>query len=114
MRSLLRGPAQLRVKNDHQEREQQQHTARGRKFLKNCPEKLLRDFHPPPAPLGSLFWSGIDFTGVQAIAGAGIGTKLVPELVEFKPVGNPPPTLVRARGKTLSARRLRLSGLRCR
>src|SRR5207245_3981682 len=72
---------------------------------------LLRDFHPPPDPPDSLSWSGIDVTGVQAIAGAGIGTKLVPELVKFKPVGNPPPKLVCARAKTLPSRRLRIHGL---
>src|SRR5207245_4127282 len=65
-----------------------------------------------PALLDALFWGGIDFTGVQAIAGAGIGTKLVPELVKFKPVANPPPKLVCARAKTLPSRRLRIHGVR--
>ena len=64
-----------------------------------------------PARLDALRWGGIDFTRVQAIAGAGIGTKLIPELVEFKPVGDTLPELVHARAEALAPRRLEVHGL---
>ena len=39
----------------------------------------------------------VDSTRVEAVTGTRVDTKLVPELVEFQPVGGPPPELVHAR-----------------
>src|SRR5438094_10186318 len=64
-----------------------------------------------PARLDALRWGGIDFTRVQAIAGTGIGTKLIPELVEFKPFGDTLPELFKGLAKVLRPGRLEVPGL---
>ena len=64
-----------------------------------------------PALLQGRLWGGIDFTGVQTVAGAGVSTKLIPELVELKPVRDTLPKLVHARAEALASRRLRVNAL---
>src|ERR1700694_3668437 len=64
-----------------------------------------------PALPDALFSGVIDSMRVKAIAGVGVGTKLIPELVELKPVGDALPELVHARAEAVAPRRLWAHGL---
>ncbi len=78
-------------KHQHDQRRQQQHAARGRKFFENCPEEFL-DHMQAVAALGEALRRFCGHVArIEAVAGARFGFKLRPELGELQPFGDPLP-----------------------
>src|ERR1035437_2833208 len=73
------------------QRQQQQDAARGRELLEHRPEEFLHDMQMAAA-MGEALWSfGLDVFRIEAIAGAGLGFELRPELADLETLGDAAP-----------------------
>ena len=78
-------------KHQHDQRRQQQDAAGGRKFLENRPEEFLNHVQTVAAPGESFRSLGGHVARIEAVAGAGIGFELRPELAQLHAFGDPLP-----------------------
>ena len=85
------------ARDDQQnERNQQQYPASGREFLEYSPEEFPDDVNVPAVIGQSLGRFRGDIFGVEAVAGAGFGFKLGPELADLESIGDALPELLHA------------------
>src|SRR5580692_11913730 len=79
-----------RGKYQKQEAQQQQHSSRWRELFKDRPHELLRRM-PEAVPAGVLWCPGLKVAVIEAVAGTSIPAKLLPQLTEFKSLGDSHP-----------------------
>jgi hypothetical protein len=78
-------------KHKHDQRSQQQDSARGRKFFENRPEKLLGYVKVVTAAGQPFRRLGGNVARIEAVTGAGFGFELGPKLSEFETFRDAPP-----------------------
>src|SRR5262249_20151489 len=97
-------PSDWPAKHQQHQCQQQDHSARGRKLLQDCPEKLPHHVPEVFASADVRRPGKVHVAGVELVTGARVCPKLRPELVQLQAFSHATPELTHSRAEAWSVR----------